>query len=556
MTNDKLLIILEKLLDNEENEIVEFKEAKNDFDFRKLGQYFSALSNEANLINADNAWLIFGVNDKKIPVGTQYRPTRKSLDSLKEELAKKTINNITFIEIYEIYYKNERVLMFQIPSSPKGIPISFEGHYYGRNGESLSALNLEEIERIRKQSTIMQDWSAVIVDDATIDDLDEEALRIARDRFKSKHNKASFYSNIDTWSDAQFLDKVKLTIGGKFTRATLLLLGNESSIYKLSPNPAQITWKLDAEEKSYEHFTPPFLLNTTIIYNKIRNIKQKLFPKNQLLATEVMKYDNRVILEALHNCLAHQDYTQNARVLVTEKIDKLIFENMGGFFEGTAEDYFTGEKTPKKYRNPWLANAMVELGMIDTMGYGIYTMTMEQKNRYFPLPDYSKSTANSVVLEIFGHTIDENYSLLLLEKKELDIGTVILLDRVQKKLPISDESALKLKKIGLIEGRKPNYIVSLHIAETTNQKAGYIKNRGLDDNHYKSLIIDLLTKFKKAKRVEITELILDKLPKILDEEQKKNKIRNIIHSMSKKDETIELIGTSQNGYWVLKNKNI
>lgn len=269
-----------------------------------------------------------------------------------------------------------------------------------------------------------------------------------------------------------------------------------------------------------------------------------------------MKYDNRVILEALHNCLAHQDYTQNARVLVTEKIDKLIFENMGGFFEGTAEDYFTGEKTPKKYRNPWLANAMVELGMIDTMGYGIYTMTMEQKNRYFPLPDYSKSTANSVVLEIFGHTIDENYSLLLLEKKELDIGTVILLDRVQKKLPISDESALKLKKIGLIEGRKPNYIVSLHIAETTNQKAGYIKNRGLDDNHYKSLIIDLLTKFKKAKRVEITELILDKLPKILDEEQKKNKIRNIIHSMSKKDETIELIGTSQNGYWVLKNKNI
>lgn len=556
MTNDKLLIILEKILDNEENEIVEFKEAKNDFDFRKLGQYFSALSNEANLINADNAWLIFGVNDKKIPVGTQYRPTRKSLDSLKEELAKKTINNITFIEIYEIYYKNERVLMFQIPSSPKGIPISFEGHYYGRNGESLSALNLEEIERIRKQSTIMQDWSAVIVDDATIDDLDEEALRIARDRFKSKHNKASFYSNIDTWSDAQFLDKVKLTIGGKFTRATLLLLGNESSIYKLSPNPAQITWKLDAEEKSYEHFTPPFLLNTTIIYNKIRNIKQKLFPKNQLLATEVMKYDNRVILEALHNCLAHQDYTQNARVLVTEKIDKLIFENMGGFFEGTAEDYFTGEKTPKKYRNPWLANAMVELGMIDTMGYGIYTMTMEQKNRYFPLPDYSKSTANSVVLEIFGHTIDENYSLLLLEKKELDIGTVILLDRVQKKLPISDESALKLKKIGLIEGRKPNYIVSLHIAETTNQKAGYIKNRGLDDNHYKSLIIDLLTKFKKAKRVEITELILDKLPKILDEEQKKNKIRNIIHSMSKKDETIELIGTSQNGYWVLKNKNI
>lgn len=554
MAVETIAQILSSLLQSNENEIIEFKEAKNDFDFTKLGRYFSALSNEANLKEKNNAWLIFGVNDKKEIVGTHYRSTQKSLDSLKEELSKKTINNITFIEIHEIIYQGERVLLFEIPATPKGIPMSFDGHYYGRNGESLSPLNIEEIERIRKQISIIEDWTAMIVPDATLKDLDEEALKIAREKFKEKHTRASFYTQIDQWSDEQFLDKAKLTIEGKLTRATLLLLGNELSQHKLSPHPAQITWKLDTEEKTYEHFNPPFLLNTTAVYKQIRNIKQKLFPKNQLLATEVMKYDSRVILEALHNCLAHQDYTQNARIIVTEKIDKLIFDNAGGFFEGSAEDYFTGEKTPKRYRNPWLAHAMVELGMIDTMGYGIHTMAIEQKNRYFPLPDYSKSTFNNVVLEIFGHTIDENYSLLLLEKKDLDIPTVIALDRVQKHLAIADDIAQKLRKANLIEGRKPNYIISSSIAEVTDLKAEYIKNKGLDDIHYKSLIIDYLTKFKKARKKDIANLLLDKLSDVLDEKQKQNKIRNILYAMSKKDQSIELMGSSQTGFWVLKEK--
>ena len=44
-----------------ETEIVEFKEAKDSYDFRKLGKYFSALSNEANLKGQPYAWLVFGI---------------------------------------------------------------------------------------------------------------------------------------------------------------------------------------------------------------------------------------------------------------------------------------------------------------------------------------------------------------------------------------------------------------------------------------------------------------------------------------------------------------
>ena len=136
-----------------ETEVVEFKEAKNGFDFGKLGKYFSALSNEANLKGKPYAWLVFGIENKKHKiVGSQFRPVRKDLDSLKSEIANKTTNRITFIELYELNLPEGRVVMLQIPSAPKGFPIAFEGHYYGRDNEELVPLNLEELERIRAQS--------------------------------------------------------------------------------------------------------------------------------------------------------------------------------------------------------------------------------------------------------------------------------------------------------------------------------------------------------------------------------------------------------------------
>lgn len=68
---------------------MEFKEAKNDFDSKKLGKYFSAISNEANLRGKEEGWLIFGVDDKTHSIiGTQYRNSPKSLNSVKGEIAR------------------------------------------------------------------------------------------------------------------------------------------------------------------------------------------------------------------------------------------------------------------------------------------------------------------------------------------------------------------------------------------------------------------------------------------------------------------------------------
>lgn len=210
------------LLSNTENEIVEYKEAKTNFDLNKLGKYFSAISNEANLKGVKGGYLIFGISDSRKVVGTKYRLTAKELLSLKKEIADKTTNRITFVDIHEIQHDQGRVLVFEIPSAPSGMPIAWNGHYYGRDGESLSPLNISEMERIRAQ-TKLQDWSAVILPEASIDDLDETAISIAREKYFKKNPK--LIDEASAWSVETFLNKAKLAINGKITRATILLLG-------------------------------------------------------------------------------------------------------------------------------------------------------------------------------------------------------------------------------------------------------------------------------------------------------------------------------------------
>lgn len=327
-------------------------------------------------------------------------------------------------------------------------------------------------------------------------------------------------------------------------------MGKAESAHLLSPHPAEITWKLEGTEKAYEHFRPPFLLSTTQLYRKIRNIQLRILPQDELAPIEVSKYDQKVVLEALHNCIAHQDYTRNGRIIVTEWSDKLTLENEGGFFEGQPDDYIPGTKTPRRYRNSYLAQSMAELNMIDTMGYGIHLMHTKQAKRYFPMPDYNLSEGNSVCITIYGGVVDPAYSRLLIQKTDLSLSDILALDRVQKKLPIPDEKSKQLRRYRLIEGRKPNYHVSATVAAATDNKAEYIRTRGLDDDYYKTLITDYLSKFGRASRNEIDVFLWDKLSDALDDYQKSRKVGNLISNLRRSGKILNH-GSNKSPIWKL-----
>jgi len=528
MDKAALTVLLEELIATWENEVVEFKQANNDYDTDKIGEYFSALSNEANLRGAERAWLVFGVNNKnRAVVGSDYRSESERLQSLKNQIAQATEPSITLRNIYELAHADGRVVFLEVPPAPRGMPIAWKGHYYARAGESRTSLGLDKQDEIRGQ-TLQSDWTAQVIPSASLHDLDDRALQSARDAFARKYENSIPTKDVMEWPLSTFLDRARLTKNGQITRTALLLLGKPEAAWHLSPHMAQLTWRLEGAETAYQHFSLPFLLNSTALYQKIRNIQIRILPKDSLLAVEVAKYDRKIVLEALHNSIAHQDYALNGRIVVTERVDRLTFENDGGFYEGVPADYLLGTKTPRRYRNPFLVNAMAELGMIDTMGYGIYQMHIGQARRYFPMPDYDLSESNVTRMTLYGGVIDQAYSEMLMQKTHLPLADILALDRVQKKLPVDDVMTKHLRHAGLIEGRKPNLYVSASVAKATDSKATYIRMRAQDDDYYAKLIMDYLQQYEHASKKEIQQLLLNKLSDALTEKQKSNKINNLL----------------------------
>lgn len=536
MTNEELISILTQLQAQlSETEVVEFKEAKNQYDFKKLGKYFSALSNEANLKGRDCAWLVFGVRDTDhVIVGSLFRSNRPDLDSLKGEIAGKTSNQITFREIYELFVPEGRVILFQIPPAPQGMPVSFEGHWYGRDGENLVPLNIEELERIRTQARIA-DWSAGIVSGANIRDLDPLAIGKAKLEFIKRNPR--YVNELASWDDRKFLDKAKITIQGQITRAAIILLGNDESEHFLSPGCSRIRWNLksvDNEDRDFEVYHQPFILAVDRIYTKIRNLKYRYMQSGSLFPEEVLRYDPFTIRELLNNCIAHQDYSQGGYINLTEfEDDRLIFSNLGSFIPVSVENVVLKDTPEEYYRNPFLVEAMRNLDMIETQGGGIRKVFTKQRERFFPFPDYDLSDGK-VKVTVIGRVLDVNFARILTSNPALSLQDLMLLDKVQKRLPIPDLNAKYLRGHGWIEGRKPNYYLSNTIVASTGDtslKASYIRNRSFDDPHFKQQIIEYIRKFGRAHKHEISELIVPKLSDALSDKQKYYKVGNLLSAL-------------------------
>jgi ATP-dependent DNA helicase RecG len=536
-----------------ELEWLEFKTASNEFDFDKLGEYFSALSNETNLHAKEAGWLILGIDNKHNIVGTNWKRNPGALEKLKHDIAMHTALKHTFRHVHQVQHPRGRVLMFEIPPAPHGLPMSWRGHWYGRDGESIGALNQTKLDLIRGQG--VPDWSAAVVEGATLSALDANAVATARLKFKEQHpNRAA---EVDTWDETTFLNKAKIIRDGKITRAALLLLGKSEAAHLLSPADVRMTWLLkgnDGNDADYQHFGPPFLLNTEALFSRVRNNTYRLMPSGSLFPTTLLTYDTWVVRELLHNCIAHQDYTVGARINVVERDDALIFENLGGFIPQSVGRVLKDDFMPSRYRNPFLVTAMVEVKMIETLGSGIRRVFRTQRERGFPLPDYDLSEVGKVRVTVLGKLIDENYTRALLNEPDLTLEDVLALDKVQKRKPLTDHEVNTLRAKHLVEGRRPNLLVSARVAKATGQEIDHILKAGVGDSHYKQLVVELIRKFGPANPSQLQKLLIPKLPDVLTARQKKDKVKNLIQEMAKKDGFIKNVGKRGAGArWDLAN---
>jgi ATP-dependent DNA helicase RecG len=279
MNNHELIELIDELRAlPREVEWVEFKKGTATT-IDKLGQYFSGLSNAACVENQSFGYLLFGIDDTThTPIGTnfKFKTAKEGNEDLELWVRRNLSPSVRFEHFICQYNEDTRLEIFRIPAA-KSEPVSFKGTPYIRINTSLTELKkFPDLARLIYNSEI--DWSAQIIDSASISDLDSLAIAKAREKFKEKNTAKQWFNEIDNWDDATFLDKAKITVNGKITNAAIILLGKTESAHFISPSVAQITWKLDTEEQAYEHFEIPLFLSINDVLQQIRKLKYKSSP--------------------------------------------------------------------------------------------------------------------------------------------------------------------------------------------------------------------------------------------------------------------------------------
>lgn len=304
-----------------EQAVVEFKE--NLEGPETIGCYVSALANTAALQRKDRAWMVWGVEDGNHKVvGTTFDPHQKvgnkdkaANQALQMWLQMRTNPRADFA-FHELDVQGKRVVVLEIHPA-RSTPIAFQNVRYIRvdsHTVNLAQLPSQEA-RLWCALGVGEDWSGVVIPEATVHDLDQQAIEAARMRYMeylirgepdtSRH--ASIHAEVAAWNVEILLNKARVTKQGKMTRAALLLLGKDESAHFLTPVDAKMTWILrDAHNDTVtsQPFGIPFLLATERLCERIRNVTLDHMPDGSLFPTPVPQYDNWVLREALHNCAA------------------------------------------------------------------------------------------------------------------------------------------------------------------------------------------------------------------------------------------------------------
>jgi len=551
-----------------ETEWLEFKAARQQIDEDDFGRYVSALANEANLAGHDAGWLVLGVTNE-IDAATGLRPvcgSRFALDAayrnrLKLRVAQGTSPSISLPDPHEVDHADceagSRVLIWRVPAAPAGVPVAWRSHYYGRDGESLGGLALHELEAIRAQAA-QRDWSAVLVEgDWSL--LDPPAIARARVLYRRRHAAhAQVLAHEAAWSDREFVRALRLARGDRLTRAAIVLLGKAEAVPVLDGAHPRLTWVLEDERgqpAAPRHFEPPLLMAIDALVGCIRIVEVSLLPPGQLAPLLLPNYDDWVLREALHNCVAHQDYSLGGRVRVSESAAALTFFNLGAFLPGSVERLLLERRHEHRYRNSCLTHAMVELDLVETINSGVPKMFRIQRERFFPLPDFEfADDPPSVSVRIHGKVIDAKYVRALMLDPGITLEQAMQLDRVQKGLSIDAAAAKALRARGLVEGRLSRLAVSAGVAAITGGEVDHVNRRGLDDDYFKALVLKLLALGPQPRR-KIDGLLLPKLPGHLETDlQRQGYVRRLLREMRQAGAIVNVGKATRGALWALPPK--
>jgi len=479
---------IEDLLNAPEGEQYEFKEAKNDFDFKDLLKYCCALA------NCGGGTVVLGITDsrpRKVVGSVAFGQPERTKKGLMEKLQIRVDFNL-----YE--YNGKRILAFEVASRPIGLPVQADGIMWWRKGDSLVKMPTEIMHNIFAETG--HDFSSDICSGATIKDLDKSTI----EKFKSKWIEKSGNTRIKNLSIKQLLTDCEAIKDNGVTYAALILFGTGDALNRFLPQ-TEIVFEYRSSNASgpaqqREEYRIGFFACYDRIWEVINLRNDKQHYQDGLFLFDIPTFNERVVREALLNAISHRNYQLSGSIFIRQYQDRLVIESPGGFPIGVTLDNILDRQSP---RNRRIAEILALCGLVERSGQGmnlIYELSIKEAKS---LPDFKGTDENFVCITLNGLVLDKRM-LTLINKignerlESLSTGDFLVINTLfhEQKLPENLRVYTKrLINIGIIEhtGRS-KYVLARSIYAATGKSGIHTRLAGLDRDMNKELIFKHLKK--------------------------------------------------------------
>lgn len=470
------------------------------------------------LCNEKGGSLVIGMEDKYPHKVVGTRQNENSTGELEANIYRDTGIRPKIYELYEDgAEKKGRVLVIDVPPRPAGTVFKFEDFPLMRVGEELKPMSDEVYLSIIQENE--PDFSQQICRDATLDDLDPDALSVLKEKYARKQNNPIFL----TLSNRQILSDLQLITDKGVTNAAVILLGKEDFIKRVYPQASvMLEYRHSESQITFDNrisYSQPFFIMIDRLWHDIDLRNGKFQIKEGPYIFDVPYFNEEVIRESINNAITHRDYTRHSETVIKQYPQKLIVTNAGGFPHGvTIDNLLTVPSTP---RNRLLADVLSKTGIVERSGQGIDKIFYRTLSEGKEAPDYSGSDAFNVELILSAIIQDKAFALFiesvqqnLAEDNKLSVFEIVVLDKIRRneKTTALDKAVIKqLMDRNLIEKRgKTNgihYILCRSYYEFTGNTAEYSKKSDWNTSQVTSIIIPFLTKYNKAKMGDFVKLL-------------------------------------------------
>lgn len=372
-----------------ETQNLEFKEAKNQYDFTKICRYCVALANEGGGV------LLFGIEDK---------PPRKVVGSQAINdpvgMAEKLFTAVGFrVDIEAVQHPDGLVVVFHIPSRPRGTAYHLAGQYLMRSGEELCPMS--------------EDRLRAIFDEGKPEWLEEPA--------RSGLTAQQVIELLDTQSMFQLLglpyptaqtgviDKLKAERliddrpdGFVIRRMGAVLLARQLTAFPDVSRKAARIVQYAGDSKLKTTLDRTWDTGYAAGFSNLVAFLMGLLPQNEVVEQAIRKQvklvPEIVIRELVANALIHQDFTVTGTSVMIEVYSNRVEISNPGEPIVPIERFIDGYQS----RNERLADLMRRMRICEEKSSGIDQVVDAAEKFQLPAPLFQKDHRRTTVI-IFGH---------------------------------------------------------------------------------------------------------------------------------------------------------